>query len=319
MYDNCRLWIDRFQIDKEVFQSLPTRLEKARHSIDLSTGEFDGFGYVDGLRVTIKESGISIKGSLSRFFYNDDKVGNLFTLDRHSTQQAIEKLSQRLGFDVSVAKVRALEFGAYFFMSNPVDEYLKMLGAFPRLERVHYLPETLYYRHRGKQQPKTLILYDKLKDSRAKNYHLPDGFDSQNILKYEIRFNGSLSKQIGWGDVTGSTLYDEKFYCRMIEIYKAMFHKIKKHRQVKQDSLSGIKSVGDAVEVLMARLLTQSNGDVVAEYLEELKSQKVFEDRANYSRLKKKLESVANKSRITESNELMDELSDCINNVGISI
>lgn len=319
MYDNCRLWIDRFQIDEDIFQSLPTRLENARQSIDLSTGEFDGFGYLDGLRVTIKDSGISIKGSLSRFFYNDDKVGNLFTLDRRSTQQAIEKLSQRLGFDVSVAKVRALEFGTYFFMRNPVADYLKMLGAFPRLERVHYLPETLYYRHRGKQQPKTLILYDKLKDSQAKNFNLPSGFENQNILKYELRLNGSLSKQIGWGEVTGSTLYDEKFYCMMIEMYKAMFHKIKKHRQVKQDSLCGIKSVGDAVEVLMARLLTQSNGDVVSAYLEELKSQKVFEDRANYSRLKKKLESVANKSKITESNALMDELSDCINNVGISI
>lgn len=319
MFDNCRLWIDRFQIGEEVFKSLPTRLENARQSIDLSTGEFDGFGYLDGLRVTIKESGISIKGSLSRFFYNDDKVGNLFTLDRHSTQQAIDKLSQRLGFDVSVAKVKGLEFGTYFLMSRPVPEYLKMLGAFPRLERVHYLPETLYYRHRGKQQPKTLILYDKLKDSKSKNYHLPDGFDSQNILKYELRLSGSLSKQIRWGEVRAITLYDSGFYQRMIEIYKDMFYKISKHRQIKNDSIKGIKSVGDAVEVLMARLLIQSNGDVVSEYLEELKSQKVFDDRANYSRLKRKLESVASKSRITESNELMDELSDCITNVGISI
>ena len=302
-----------------MFNSLPSRLDNARQSIDLSTGESDGFGYLDGLRVTIKPSGISIKGSLSRFFYKDDNVGNLFTLDRHTTRQAIEKLSERLGFDVGCAKVRALEFGTYFMLREDVTKYLELMGAFPRLERVHYLPETLYYRHRGKQQSKTLILYDKRKDSIAKNYHLPDGFTDSNILKYELRLNGSLSKQIQWGEITASTLYDKEFYLRMIEIYKDMFHKIIKHRQMKQDSIKAIKSVGDAVEVLMARLIIQSRTDIVGDYLEELKSNKVFGDRANYSRLKSKLESLTSRCKLTESNELMEELNDCITNVGISI
>lgn len=319
MYDNCRLWIDRFQIDDDVFHSIPSRLDNARQSIDLTTGECNGFGYLDGLRVTIKESGISIKGSLSRFFYKDDNVGNLFTLDRHTTQQAIEKLSDRLGVDVGVAKVRALEFGTYFILRENVIKYLDLMGTFPRLERVHYHPETLYYRHKGKQQSKTIILYDKLKDSIVKGYHLPDGFSESNILKYELRLNGSLSKQIEWGEITAATLYDKDFYSKMIALYKGMFHKISKHRQMKQDSVKGIKSVGDAVEVLMARFILQSRTDIVGDYLEELKSQKAFEDRANYSRLKKKLESVATRCKITESNELMDELNDCITNVGISI
>ena len=86
--------------------------------------------------------------------------------------------------------------------------------------------------------------------------------------------------------------------------------------QVKTDVMSEIKTVSDAFDVLVARLINQSDQTQIAAYLEELKEAKVFEDRKSYTRLKKKIQEVVAKAGVTVSDELMKELDDEIKNVG---
>ena len=80
--------------------------------------------------------------------------------------------------------------------------------------------------------------------------------------------------------------------------------------------MSEIKTVSDAFDVLVARLINQSNQTQIAAFLEELKEARVFEDRKSYTRLKKKIQEVAAKAGVTVSDELMKELDDEIRNVG---
>ena len=80
--------------------------------------------------------------------------------------------------------------------------------------------------------------------------------------------------------------------------------------------MSEIKTVSDAFDVLVARLINQSDQTQIAAFLEELKEAKVFEDRKSYTRLKKKIQEVAAKAGATVSDELMKELDDEIRNVG---
>lgn len=194
------------------------------------------------------------------------------------------------------AKVRALEFGDWMPVSFPVSEYLKRCGGYPRLERFQFKAETLYYRHKGKNQPKTLCLYDKKADARAKGYELPPGFDDCNLLKYELRLNGCIGKQLKWGEVTGESLYDRGFYKRLTNTYQQEFAKIVKLHQPTTKITESIKSVGDGVEVLLSRLIRQSGVEVIDSYIDELKSQNAFTERANYSRLRKKLTTIAIKT-----------------------
>lgn len=318
MYDNVRFWIDRFEIGEEVFESLPTHLTNAKDNIDRETGEAKTNGYIANLRVMINESGMSVQGSLSRFYHwNDDngKRGNLYPLNRHDTRKAIEMLSQRLGgLPMQKAKVRALEFGDWMPVSFPVAEYLKRCGGYPRLERFQFKAETLYYRHRGKNQPMTLCLYDKRADARAKGYELPQGFEDYSLLKYELRLKGSIGRQLEWGEVTGETLYDKGFYKRLAQTYQQEFFKIKKLPQPNSRISESIKSVGDGVDALLSRFIRQSGVEVIDSYIEELKSQQTFADRANYSRLRSKLTAIANKTSKEDDDALVREMENGVIN-----
>ena len=80
--------------------------------------------------------------------------------------------------------------------------------------------------------------------------------------------------------------------------------------------MNEIKTVSDAFDVFVARLINQSDQTQIAVFLEELKEAKVFGDRKNYTRLKKKIQETATKASVTTSDELIKELDDAIKNVG---
>ena len=80
--------------------------------------------------------------------------------------------------------------------------------------------------------------------------------------------------------------------------------------------MSEIKTVRDAFNVFVARLINQSDQTQIGDFLDELKEAGVFDDRKNYTRLKNKIQEVATNANITISDELMRELDDEIRNCG---
>ena len=308
MYDKMKLWIMRTRATPDVSKFL----DKAKDQIDHETGEVCTFGSLEELKVSIYTGGISVIGSLAKFLYPN----NIYPLDRHSTAQAVEKLSDSLHLPMGNAKVTGLEFGRVFAMKHPVENYLSKLGDMPKLLRYHFDVSTLYYKPRGRQKPKVYAFYDKRADAAAKGMVLPVGFEDANLLKYEMRLNGRLPQQMGVPEVTASTLSESGFYRLMVKRYQDSYFAISKLNQVKTDVMSEIKTVSDAFDVLVARLINQSDQTQIAAFLEELKEAKVFEDRKSYTRLKKKIQEVAAKEGVTVSDELMKELDDEIRNVG---
>lgn len=308
MYDKVKLWVMRTRATPDVSKFL----DKAKEQIDHETGEVCTFGSLEGLKVAIYTGGISVIGSLPKFLYQN----NVYPLDRHGTAQAMEKLSDSLHLPIADAKVTGLEFGRAFVMKYPIENYLSKLGDMPKLLRYHFDVGTLYYKPRGRQQPKVYAFYDKKADAAVKGMTLPVGFEDVNLLKYEMRLNGRLPQQMGVPEVTASTLSESGFYRLMVKRYQDSYFAISKLNQVKTDVMSEIKTVSDAFDVLVARLINQSDQTQIAAFLEELKEAKVFEDRKSYTRLKKKIQEVAAKAGVTVSDELMKELDDEIRNVG---
>ena len=306
MYDKVKFWVMRTRATPDVSKFL----DKAKDQIDHETGEICTSGSLEGLKVTIYTGGISIIGSLAKFLYPN----NVYPLNRHSTAQAIEKLSDSLHLSVEAATVSGLEFGQAFVMKYPVESYLSKLGNMPKLLRYHFDVGTLYYKPRGKQQPKVFAFYDKKADAMAKGMALPVGFKDANFLKYEMRLNGRLPQQMGVPEVTASTLSESGFYRQMVKRYQDNYFSISKQNQIKTDVMSEIKTVSDAFDVLVARLINQSDQTQIAAFLEELKEAKVFEDRINYTRLRKKIQAVAAKAGVTVSDDLVKELDDEIKN-----
>ena len=311
MYDKVKLWIDRAVIGGH-FPIIAPVLEDAKEQTDLATGETRTFGSVGGLKVSIYTGGISIIGSLPKFLYGN----NVCLFDRHSTQKAIEKLSDIFHINIADADVTGIEFGTNFLMKHKVTDYLSKLGEMPRLSRYHFEPSTLYYKGRGKNTPKVFAFYDKLSEAEAKGMDYPSGVSGDNLLRYEMRLTGRLKTQLGIADLQASTLYDRTFYRKLVKLYQNSYYSISKNVQLKDNAMSEIKTVSDAINTLMARLLSQTDKAQIVAFLDELRAAQVFNDSKYYTRLKNKINEIATKSDIVVTDELIRELDNDIKNCG---
>lgn len=311
MYDKIKLWIDRAVIGRH-FPIIAPVLEDAKEQTDLATGETRTFGSVGGLKVSIYTGGISIIGSLPKFIYGN----NVCLFDRHSTQRAIEKLSDIFHLKITDADVTGIEFGTNFLMKHKVTDYLSKLGEMPRLSRYHFEPSTLYYKGRGKNTPKVFAFYDKLSEAEAKGMDYPSGVSGENLLRYEMRLTGRLKSQLGVADLQASTLYDRTFYRKLVKLYQNSYYSISKNVQLKDNAMSEIKTVSDAINTLMARLLSQTDKAQIVAFLDELRAAQVFNDSKYYTRLKNKINEIATKSDFVVTDELIRELDNDIKNCG---
>ena len=311
MYDKVKLWIDRAVIGGH-FPIIAPVLGDAEEQTDLATGETRTFGSVGGLKVSIYTGGISIIGSLPKFIYGN----NVCSFDRHSTQRAIEKLSDIFHINITDADVTGIEFGTNFPMKHKVTDYLSKLGEMPRLSRYHFEPSTLYYKGRGKNTPKVFAFYDKLSEAEAKGMDYPSGVSGENLLRYEMRLTGRLKTQLGIADLQASTLYDRTFYRKLVRLYQNSYYSISKNVQLKDNAMSEIKTVSDAINTLMARLLSQTDKAQIVAFLDELRAAQVFNDSKYYTRLKNKINEIATKSDFVVTDELIRELDNDIKNCG---
>lgn len=313
MYDKVKLWLDRCDVGGQ-FANIAPLLDEAKEQTDLNTGEVKTFGNLQGLRVSLFAGGLSIVGSLPKYLYGS----NIYPLDRKTTGQAIEKIEDALHLSLDEAKVTGLEFGCCFLMRNRVQDYLDRLGEMPRMQRYRFSADTLYYKHRGKQQPKTICFYNKIDDARAKQMEIPEGLQDSNLLRAEIRFEGRLPYQLGVPDVKASTLSDRQFYKIVMQRYQSAYFSISKYKQLKTEYMGDIKTVSDAFDCFVGKLLSQSeqSQEQIDAFLAELKSAGVFKDRVSYTRLKERIERTANKAHLTISDELVKELDDEFRNCG---
>lgn len=315
MYDKIKLFVQRNSGTPDI----SGYLDEAKEQTDIRTGEVNVFGSLEGLKVCMYVGGYSIIGSLAKYMYQS----NIYPLDRHTTAQAIEKLSDSLHLDLKEADVTGVEFGTQFLMKKPPQVYINKLGDMPRRKRLLCAESTLYYTGTGSQQrqrqKQVLCFYDKKADAAAKGLIMPQGFERSNLLRYELRLNGRIPHQTGRHTVTASTLSDREFYRQLVTMWKDNYFSISKLNGVKQNVMNEIKSVKDAKDVLFARLLSQSGKDVITDYLEELKQNNVFKDSKYYTRTKNALLEIGNNPKMAVSDEDIKELDNEVKNVGAYI
>ena len=276
------------------------------------TGETSVLGYLNRLSVTSRSDGIAINGSLSGFLYPN----NVYPLDRGATQRALSKLSDMLHVDISPARVTYLEFGRLFMMAHPVERYLPLLGKLRNMERVAATPGSLYYRPKGKRKQREYVFYDKLAEATAKGLQVHKVLQGQNLLKYEIRFNGSLSRQLHVPGVEAATLCNREFYRHITAMWQGIYFAIEKAKPTTPDYTRHIKTVGNACSALFAKLLNESGTNAIAEYVAELKAAKVFKNKSDYTRLANRLRETQAMTQAAGTLGLVMELDRHVNDAG---
>lgn len=119
MYDKVKFFVDRSIIGSQ-YTNISSLLEDAKSETDFTTGEVVTKGTLKGLRVGVLGGGVYVEGSLPKYHYGS----NIYPLDRNSTKDCIECVSDTLGFDMRGANVIDLEFGTTFMMQHKVSAYL---------------------------------------------------------------------------------------------------------------------------------------------------------------------------------------------------
>jgi len=196
----------------------------AREQFSHETGEVRVFGNYKNLRVHCNSSGISLKGSLSKYELGD----NLQRFTRAKVQMAIERLCDETLLNWKQAKVYRLDVGTCLVVKQPCSNYLRGLGELPRYQRCEQGDSLLYL-----TSTKALSFYDKVREVRRKRERLPSAFEGLNVLRYELQCRQRLKDVFKVPEIFAETLYNESFYMHALSLWKDSYFAIQKQGKLR--------------------------------------------------------------------------------------
>lgn len=224
MIDSVDLRLSRYDAPETDFLGETSKYFQFLTEQQNSLGEYKIFGTLGGLKVVASKESVYVgKGSLCKWALGD----NFQTLDRLTTQRALECLADTLHLPIDRAAVTRLDVGQNFLLKYPVEVYFNHLGEFGRAKRLPQ-PTGLYYQITTGQ----LVFYDKVKEQRQKRCAIPELYQGKNVLRYEIRYKHSVPKAFSSSEVTAASLYNERFYWDAVSRWCKAYEEIKKINDV---------------------------------------------------------------------------------------
>jgi hypothetical protein len=267
MYDTVNLWLETPDADKAL-----ARCDNHSEHIKPLTGEFYTTARLANLRVKAFPRGLSIQGSWSKFTDGN----NLELPTRNNAPEAIGRLSDALSLPMENATDTRADIGANLELSNPVRNYLAMLG------HAQYFRQTIYdvnkrnnllYRSSDRQ----LNLYDKLVEMKSRKEPIPDCFRGRNILRYELRYLQRLPKRFKMPRVFASDLANPQFFANLVGRWEQAYFSIEQQSllaissdanitgmRTLKDFLAakGIEAIGGKLAVMDLLRYSQRNGEL---------------------------------------------------------
>lgn len=314
MYDNIRMQIIRTRGATE-FKHLDALLDECNEITNKKTKEVRSVGRLGNLRLSEKPWGLSIVGSLNKWYHNGNNIEPFTRIDMVN---AVNKLSDLLSLDISEANVSAIEFGFNFLTRFAPETYLGKLGAMPRRIRKQLTKYSLYYSHKGKKQPEQLTFYDKVVEFRANKYNrlfnvsFPDEYTGKHILRAEARYDGSLARLFRQDNVDMARLCDPEFYSIVRDDFIGRYESIQKIESLSINYTDMIKTPKEGYEAFFALILMQQKNcnEQIEQYVQNLKDANVYKDRKDYVRLKKKLCETVSRVKSGAMDEQIKELNE---------
>jgi hypothetical protein len=293
-YDTISIYY-RFDSEEEYQDYLSwikTRLERSAFKRINDTNALILIGWIKNIRVTVSKSGVSITGSLCKFFNGN----NYYSMSRNQTMLCILSLQVALGLSLQNAIVRRIDFGCCLIMNAQPENYFTGLGISGRYEswqREH----SLYY----ETGYKSLIFYNKNSEMMS-NRHciLPEEMCS-NTLRYEIRLKRQINYQLNREQVLVRHLYEVSFYNEMIIRWANEYESIHKNRTLQP--LKNKLTAKDGVEYTLASLMILQGTNNVTRLISVVKDKFT---QGSYARYQKKLK---NLKFLSKESELITELN----------
>lgn len=257
---------------------LVSSLEDVQERFIQRTGETILTGRSRNLYIKTSGSGVTVNGSLSRYWLGSNVLAPTFS----DCREALRQLEEELGSSMTNMSVYRLDIAATLNMKHPCPRYLRLFGTLPRFKRFERDKGLLY-----KTTRRELDFYDKRAEARSRKEALPTCFNGRNALRYELRYRKNLKEQFG-GKVTAERLADIDFFRNVVQRWVSSYYAIDKQLGTLAVSLdmTSPKSFGTSLECFA---IEQLGGE--AAILEELSicrdTGKV--SRVNYARIRAKI------------------------------
>lgn len=297
MYDTINLWLPNESLGCYDVVNLENKLSNFQAHQNKNK-EIYYSGYIENYKINLSERGVSLKGSLAKYFLPD----NYHTLTRDDTRQAIEMLSDELQMPIGKAQVGRIDVAHNIIMNYKPEIYYPYLGSSKYLNRL-VEPNSLYFQN----TQRTKLFYNKALDGNKKGFELPKIWLNQNVLRYEYRIKARLRKQLNMASIEASCLHSEEFYLMMIARWSDEYKNINKLNKI-NINFSDMDSPKDFSKLLELYAIKQLGQDCIFEMIEELKAKETFSKPEYYSRIKKHIKDLSVNQKYTSDNVLIKEL-----------
>jgi hypothetical protein len=261
-------------------------------------------GDLGNLTVSMTQHTVSVKGSICKYNLGN----NLYTLNRATTKEAIESISEAVGLDMGKARVSRLDWSTNITTNLPPNLYMPKLGDLSRFSRLEN-PNSIYYN----QSTKRLLFYDKMKEAKKKRVVIPDEFKGKNLLRYEMVLDKGVNQYLNT-DVRGGILHREDIFQKMADLWYNYYKSINKLNDKGLNiNMDKIKTEGDFEKALLAGLLQNLGMEEVNYLIEQMKAKGVYRHNEYYSRLKSKFRkmckvNIEEEDIISEINKKIEEV-----------
>lgn len=310
MYDTIKFYQPSLASD---FTTLSQYLHHPEAVVNPKTGEFISYnGTIDNFFFRLGTSWLYAYGSLPRLIYPD----NTLMLTCADSRTCIEILSDKLHYDMTLVDITRVDIAATFAMKQPVKLYLDCLGELAHFKRIgSVIDETLYYRQGNDKLGQELCFYDKLREALDKRKITPKGIEGENLLRYERRWYGRLPAQLKEPEVKGRTLYDERFYHKIVELWAESYFAIAKRKALVDDAIRMIKTPKEGFYYIMAKALQMLPIDFVSKQIAAMQMYGIYPSPNSYSRLRAMFREIQSQANIMQETELTKELNEKITKV----
>jgi len=220
MYDNLDLAVVHKDCPNINFMdTIPQYLTKVTTEGSSDFGQYLT-GYLDNAKIKITENRVKFyDSSICKYYLGD----NFKTLSKGDTKRAIEKLSDSLHLPFELAEVTRIDFAQNILVKYDEKIYYPYLGEaqyYNRLEQNN----GLYYNNQLRQ----LLFYGKEYEQKVKKQNIPELYQNQNVIRFEMRFKKRLGRQLNKASIISKMLYDETFYSDMVKRWRAEYIAIQK-------------------------------------------------------------------------------------------
>jgi hypothetical protein len=299
-FDTIGLWLPFERAgNTKLLIDVPKNLDRVKKITDES-GQACLTGYLGGnLKVNVSLQGVSIKGSLSKYFLSD----NLQSLTRSDTQRALEKMSDSLHVEISKALVRRIDFAVNLMMDQRPVAYYLFLGN-SRYRKRSEIESSLYYSASSMQ----VVFYDKIREMKSGRLNVPIEFEQSNVLRLEMRARNRLQMTFNRAEINAELLQNEKFYIEVADKLLEEYEAIEKLKTI-NFHLNTMKSPKDFWQQVQADWIKRTGGELAAlERVEQIRRHDAFKNPEYYSRLKREIKQLCQAPDLTTDSMLVHEL-----------